>query len=104
MGISKVLHISDFNNSEADLLRAIDNEIIKYPMSIGWYTTGIEAMGNDSDLAVFDDRCFKNNIDSKIIFSNNILTIKGKKHIDLYQVFQKEMVKNSIFKNKYKSL
>jgi hypothetical protein len=55
-------------------------------------------------LEVFDDRCFKNNIDSKIIFNNNIPTIKGKEHIDLYQVFQKEMVKNSIFKNKYKSL
>jgi DNA polymerase I len=106
LGISKVLHISDFNyNSEADFLQAIDNEISKYPLSIGWYTSGIEAVGNDSDLAVFDDRCFKNNIDSKIIFSNNnIPSIKGKEHIDLYQVFQKEMVKNSIFKNKYKSL
>src|SRR5215216_1702291 len=103
LSISKVMHISDFNNSEGSLLRAIGNEITKYPLSIGWYTTGIEASGNDDDLAVFDDRCFKNNIDSKIIFNSNIPTIKGKEHIDLYQVFQKEMVKSSIL-NKYKSL
>ncbi len=54
LGISKVLHISDFNyNSEADLLRAIDNEISKYPLSIGWYTTGIDAISIDSDLQFF---------------------------------------------------
>jgi hypothetical protein len=40
-GNKKVLHISDFGNSEADLLQAITDEILKYPTSIGWYTTGI---------------------------------------------------------------
>jgi hypothetical protein len=40
-GNHKVLHISDFGNSEADLLRAITDEILKYPASIGWYTRGI---------------------------------------------------------------
>ncbi len=40
-GNRKVFHISDFANSEPDLLRAITNEILKYPASIGWYTTGV---------------------------------------------------------------
>jgi hypothetical protein len=40
-GNQKVLHISDFANSERALLRAITDEILKYPASIGWYTTGI---------------------------------------------------------------
>jgi hypothetical protein len=40
-GNQKILHISDFGNSESALLQAITNEILKYPASIGWYTTGI---------------------------------------------------------------
>jgi hypothetical protein len=40
-GNRKVLHISDFANSEPALLQAINEEILKYPASIGWYTTGI---------------------------------------------------------------
>ena len=40
-GNQKVLHISDFANSEPYLLRAITDEILKYPASVGWYTTGI---------------------------------------------------------------
>ena len=39
-GKQKVMHISDFANSEPGLLRAITEEILKYPASIGWYTTG----------------------------------------------------------------
>jgi hypothetical protein len=40
-GNQKVLHISDFANSEPALLQAITDEILKYPASVGWYTTGI---------------------------------------------------------------
>jgi hypothetical protein len=40
-GNQKVLHISDYGNSEPALIRAIREEILKYPASIGWYTTGI---------------------------------------------------------------
>jgi hypothetical protein len=41
LGNQKVLHISDFGNSEPALLQAITDEILKYPASIGWYTTGV---------------------------------------------------------------
>jgi hypothetical protein len=44
-GNQKVLHISDFAGSEPALLRAITDEILKYPASIGWYTTGIVSGG-----------------------------------------------------------
>jgi hypothetical protein len=46
-GNQKVLHISDFANSEPDLLRAITEEILKYPASMGWYTTGITRGSGD---------------------------------------------------------
>jgi hypothetical protein len=41
LGNQKVLHIYDFGNSESELLRAITDEILKYPASVGWYTTGV---------------------------------------------------------------
>jgi hypothetical protein len=40
-GNQKVLHISEFGNSEPALLQAITDEILKYPASIGWYSTGV---------------------------------------------------------------
>jgi hypothetical protein len=40
-GNQKVLHISDFANSEPALLQAITGEILKYPASMGWCTAGI---------------------------------------------------------------
>ena len=46
-GNQKVLHISEFANSEPDLLRAITYEILKYPASTGWYTTGITRGSNN---------------------------------------------------------
>jgi hypothetical protein len=39
-GNQKMLHITDFGGSELLLLKAITDEILKYPASIDWYTTG----------------------------------------------------------------
>ena len=50
-GNKKVLHISDFGNSEPALLHAITDEILKYPASIGWYTTGIGRRSSSSNNA-----------------------------------------------------
>lgn len=47
-GNQKVLHISDYGNSEPALIWAIREEILKYPASIGWYTTGIARRGSDN--------------------------------------------------------
>jgi hypothetical protein len=48
-GNQKVLHISDFAGSEPALLQAITDELLKYPASLGWYTTGIARGGGRSD-------------------------------------------------------
>jgi hypothetical protein len=47
-GNQKVLHILDFAGSEPALLQAITDEILKYPASMGWYTTGIGRGSGDS--------------------------------------------------------
>jgi DNA polymerase, archaea type len=59
-----------------------------------------------SDLVVLNERCLKNRIPSPVAFDARTGRpyIKGKVHIDLYEVFKKEMVKSTIFKNKYRTL
>jgi DNA polymerase I len=59
-----------------------------------------------SDLAVLNERCLKNRVPSPVEFDPRTGRpyISGKMHIDLYEVFKKEMVKSTIFKNRYRTL
>jgi DNA polymerase I len=59
-----------------------------------------------SDLAILNERCLKNGLPSPVEFDHRTGRpyIKGKVHIDLYEVFRKEMVKSTIFKNRYRTL
>jgi DNA polymerase I len=58
-----------------------------------------------SDLAVLNERCIKNGIPSPVKFSwNGRPYIDNRTHIDLYEVFRRELVRGSIFKNKYRTL
>src|ERR687895_1079341 len=59
----------------------------------------------NSDLAVLNERCIKNGIPSPVRFSwNGRPTVENRVHIDLYGIFRKELVKGTIFKNKYRTL
>src|SRR5215218_4264423 len=59
----------------------------------------------NSDLAVLNERCIKNQIPSPVKFSHNSKPrIENRIHIDLYEVFRKELVRGTIFKNKYRTL
>src|SRR3712207_2052075 len=58
-----------------------------------------------SDLMVLNERCIKNGVPSIVKFSlNGKPCIENKIHIDLFEVFRKELVKGTIFKNKYRTL
>jgi DNA adenine methylase Dam len=58
-----------------------------------------------SDLAVLNERCLKNHIPSPVKFTQSGKPcIEDKIHIDLYEVFRKELVRGTIFKNKYRTL
>lgn len=75
-GNNKVLHISNFSgsdNPERELLLCINQELLNYNYSIGWYTTGFAGYHEDtqeyldevdSDLVILHDRCTANNVDS----------------------------------------
>jgi DNA polymerase I len=58
-----------------------------------------------SDLAVLNERCLKNGIPSPVKFSSNGKPCIDKRiHIDLCEVFRKELVRGTIFNNKYRTL
>jgi DNA polymerase, archaea type len=58
-----------------------------------------------SDLAVLNERCLKNHIPSPVRFTQSGKpSIENRVHIDLYEVFRKELVRGTIFKNKYRTL
>jgi DNA polymerase I len=58
-----------------------------------------------SDLAILNERCIKNRIPSPVKFTQNGKPcIENRIHIDLYEVFQKELVRGTIFKNRYRTL
>src|SRR5918996_4413170 len=58
-----------------------------------------------SDLVVLNERCIKNGIPSPVKFAlNGKPCIENRMHIDLCEVFRKELVKGTIFKNRYRTL
>jgi DNA polymerase I len=64
----------------------------------------MDLQGFDSDLTVLHKRCLKYSIPSPIGFTaSGRPYIKGRIHIDLYEVFNKQMVKSTFFKNRYRT-
>jgi DNA polymerase, archaea type len=135
LDIVKVKHESDFANCqypEKELVKWAMSEILKYRLTIGWYSKGVRLQnedgtfsGKDSDLKIIDQACQYYNIPSIIGYDRSgIPYVRGYHyglcnidpyysnlnkfgwyyHIDLYQVYKKPMIKTIIYQNKYKDL
>lgn len=134
-GNVKAAHELDFTtskNPEKELVIWFINQILKYKLTLGWYSKGVKLRkedgsftGRDSDLKVIDDACRYYNIPSIIAIDkrgvpyvrgysydlcnqNSYYTSKNRfdwyHHIDLYQVYKKPMVKTAIYRNRYRDL
>src|SRR5215831_19373918 len=116
-GNTKALHISEYScstNPEAEFIKMINQELLKYDFSMGWYTTGTARYhedtqeyldGVDSDLSILHNRCLENGVYSIVEFNSvGIPYIRNQRHIDLYNVFGKPIVQAAIFKNAYRTL
>ena len=133
-GIIKAKHVSDFNRypkPEQALVEWTMTEILKYRLTIGWYSKGVRLQnketgtfsGKDSDLKVIDSVCKYYDIPSIIEFDKrgvpyvrgyhygleNDYYLQQNKfdcyyHIDLYNVYKKPLVKSIIYNNRYKDL
>jgi hypothetical protein len=135
LGNVKVKHESDFVDCqfpEKELVKWAMSEILKYRLTIGWYSKGVRIQkddgtlsGKDSNLKIIDDACRYYNMPSIIGFDKRgVPYVRGYNyslqdinpqyaslnkfdwyyHIDLYQVYKKPMVKTIIYQNKYKDL
>lgn len=127
-------HLTDFGYHEAEkeLVKWLMHEMVKYELTIGWYSKGVRIQkddgtygGKDSDLKVIDTICRYYDIPSIVRFDirdipyvggyDRYLTRGSQEyaslnrynwyyHIDLYEVYKKPIVKSIIYCNKYKSL
>jgi DNA polymerase I len=113
-----VLHISNYKgpNPEKELLKDILFYFNQFPLTFGWYTTGIAVYddkgdrikGRDSDFFILYQRCLFYKLDSpfEIGYNKTYITIRkdfGNKHIDLIKVFEKQIIKDNVFDGKYKT-
>jgi hypothetical protein len=116
------------SHSEIALLENIKAELLEYDLSMGWNSsTSIENNEDSSnednllddaingnfindvkcDLGILCERCEANGIDN-IIFkskkaSRTYYSIPGLNHIDLYQVYSKVMVQDTIYNRAYRT-
>ena len=133
-GIIKSKHVSDFNEfpkPEKALVVWTMTELLKYRLTIGWYSKGVRLQnketgafsGKDSDLKVIDSICKYYDIPSIIGFDKRGVPYVRRYHygleddyylqqnkfdwyyhIDLYDVYRKPLVKSIIYNNRYKDL
>jgi hypothetical protein len=113
-GEFQIMHISDYNGDEGQLLDAIVAEILKYPVSFGYYSTGLEINGKGrfSDLDTLAKALARNKRRNPIDlympdrgygrerprfkeYTNHV-------HFDLYNIFDNEVIKGFLEEEKYK--
>jgi hypothetical protein len=86
----------------------------QFPLTFGWYTTGVavydEKTGlrvrdRESDLFVLHQRCIFYDLSSPVEVKKTYARLKdpNKKHIDLCRVFGKPIVQNNLFGGKYRT-
>jgi DNA polymerase, archaea type len=112
-----VLHISRYSdrpNQEKALIQDILYYLNRFPLTFGWYTTGVtvyddtglnRVMGCDSDFFILHQRCMLYHLDSPIQVNKTYTRIadSNKKHIDLNRVFSKAIIQNGVFEGRYRT-
>jgi DNA polymerase I len=120
------------NFPELGLVQWLQNEMLQYPLTFGWYSkgyrhyefdeeTGIKILrGKDSDLKILESICSHFNIPSIVKISQNgapyikrygysepeyryLNVLPQYVHIDLYDIYKKQTIKVAC-KNRYKNL
>ncbi len=119
-----VLHISNYRHDDKDqnpeklLIQDILFYFNQFPLTFGWYTTGIAVYdtskeenrinGRNSDFFILHQRCLFHNLYSpfEIGYNQKYMTLRKNsenKHIDLIKVFEKQVIKDNVFERKYKT-
>jgi len=113
-----VLHSSRYSSSpnpERALIQDILFYLNQFPLTFGWYTTGVAVYddrtgphrmrGRDSDFFVLHQRCLLYHLKSPVEVKDTYarLADSNKKHIDLHRVFSKSIIQNGVFEGRYRT-
>src|SRR5918995_1905860 len=111
-----VLHISRYSDKvcpERALIQDILFYLDQFPLTFGWYTTGVaiydeqgnRKRGRDSDLFILHQRCLLYGLRSPIELRKTYarFNIRDRKHIDLIKVFEKPIIQNGVFESRYRT-
>jgi len=111
-----VLHISrhsDKISPERALLQEILFYLDQFPLTFGWYSTGVcvynekgdRVRGRNSDLFILHQRCLLYSLKSPIELRKTYAQFKdrNKKHIDLVKVFEKPIIQNGVLEGRYRT-
>lgn len=111
-----ILHISIYancSNPEKALIKDILFYLNQFPLTFGWYTTGmalydnsgLRIKGRDSDLFILHQRCLLYGLRSPVEVKKTYtrLADTNKKHIDLIKVFDKTIIQEGVFEGKYRT-
>jgi DNA polymerase I len=114
--ILHILRYSDNPNPEKALIQDIIFYLNQFPLTFGWYTTGVaiyddktklRIKGRDSDFFILHQRCIHNGLKSPVEFTQHsktpYLKNQTKKHIDLNKVFDKTIIQEGVFEGKYRT-
>ena len=111
--ISAYFQIPDKVSPERALLQDILFYLDQFPLTFGWYTTGVcvynekgnRIRGRDSDLFILHQRCLLYGLKSPIELRKTYAQFKdkNKKHIDLVKVFEKPIIQNGVFEGRYRT-
>lgn len=112
-----VLHMSKYKspNPEKSLIQDILFYFNQFPLTFGWYTTGVAVYddkgnrkeGRDSDFFILHQRCIYYNLDSPFDVQGKFIGLKKEsenKHIDLIKVFEKPVIKDNVFQGRYRTV
>jgi hypothetical protein len=111
-----ILHISRYSDNvspERALLQDILFYLEQFPLTFGWYSTGLAVYdekgnrirGRDSDLFILHQRCLLYGLPSIIELRKTYTQLKdkNKKHIDLIKIFEKPIIQNGVFESRYRT-
>ena len=115
--IGWILHISRYSSSlnpEKALIEDILSYLNQFPLTFGWYTTGVAVYddkgihrikGRDSDFFVLHQRCMFYHLTSPIEVKKTYARLidSNKKHIDLNKVFGKTIIQDGVFEGRYRT-
>lgn len=93
------------------LIQDILSYLNQFPLTFGWYTTGLaqydekgnRIKGRDSDFFILHQRCLFHDLKSPVEITKKYTRLSINKHIDLNRIFSLPAIQNNVFGRRYRT-